>query len=81
MTRRVKAERTARLLQARLEALGHVDERAPLSAKTLAAELERTELATRRAVELHLLTAPQADEIWARSRARHPRLVPPYDAG
>jgi hypothetical protein len=77
MTRRVKAERTARLLQARLEALGHVNDRAPIPARTLAAELARTELATQRAVELHLLTAPQADEIWARSRLRHPGLMPP----
>ncbi|MDX6504443.1 MAG: hypothetical protein QOE29_1568 [Gaiellaceae bacterium] len=80
MTRRGNAERTARLLQARLEALGHVHERAPIPARTLAAELARTELATQRAVELHLLTAPQAEEIWARSRARHPLLIPPSQA-
>jgi DNA-binding winged helix-turn-helix (wHTH) protein len=77
MTRRVKAERTARLLQARLEALGHVAERSPLTDRALAAELARTEVVTQRAVELRLLTEPQAKEIWARSQARHPRLLPP----
>jgi len=64
-------------LQARLEALGHVAERAPVNERALEAELLRTEIVTQRAVELRLLTPPQAEEIWARSRARHPRLVPP----
>jgi hypothetical protein len=77
VTRRVRAERTARLLQARLEALGHVSEHAVVSDRALEAELLRTEIVTRRAVELHLLTEPQATEIWARSTGRHPRLAPP----
>lgn len=81
VTEEVRANRTARLLVARLDAVARV------AGQLRQAETERlvelATVATMRAVALELMRAEQADEIWRDAHVRHPqlpqpaRLVPP----
>ncbi|HSC73913.1 MAG TPA: hypothetical protein VLB89_07090 [Gaiellaceae bacterium] len=72
MTEDARADRTARLLMARLEAVARV------TGQLRHAEAERlvevASIATMRAVELELIRAEQADEIWREAHVRHPQL-------
>lgn len=65
-------DRTVRLLEARLEDLACVCERAPGGARRLDAQVASVAEATRRAVELELLSREEAGEIWATVAGRHP---------
>jgi hypothetical protein len=75
MERSAAGERFARILEARLEALAVVSER---SVGGRDAQLEvlvtRAAEATRRAVELDLLSEPEAEKIWVGIRRRHPAV-------
>ena len=72
MTEDARANRTARLLVARLEAVAHV------ATQLRHAEAERlvelASVATMRAVALELIRADRADEIWREAHRRHPEL-------
>ena len=75
VTEDVRANRTARLLVARLEAVAHV---AGQLRHTEAERLvELASVATMRAVALELICAEQADEIWREAHTRHPQLPQP----
>jgi hypothetical protein len=67
-----RAERTARLLVARLDALA----RAASTLQHTEAErlVELASVATMNAVALELLHAERAEAIWRDARARHPEL-------
>ncbi|HEY5659424.1 MAG TPA: hypothetical protein VIR59_01460 [Gaiellaceae bacterium] len=75
MTEDARADRTARLLVARLDAVARV------AGQLRHAEAERlvevASIATMRAVALELIRAEQADEIWRDARMRHPQLPQP----
>jgi hypothetical protein len=75
MTQDVRANRTARLLVARLDAVARV------AGQLRHAETERlvelASVATMRAVALELIRAEQADEIWRDAHVRHPQLPQP----
>lgn len=72
MTEADRAERTARLLAARLEDVARAA--AGLSHGEAERLVEVTSAATMRAVELDLLRAERADEIWHEAHVRHPEL-------
>ena len=75
VTENARADRTARLLVARLEAVARV---AGQLRHTEAERLvEVASVATMRAVELELIRAEQADEIWRDAHTRHPQLPHP----
>ena len=65
-------ERTVRLLEARLEALAVVSERAPNGRRPDDRRILGAVAATRHAVALDLLSAQEAGEIWAGVARRHP---------
>jgi len=67
-----RAERTARLLVARLEALA----RAATQLRQAEAErlVELASVATMRAIALEMIRAETADEIWRDAHVRHPQL-------
>jgi hypothetical protein len=68
----VRAERTERLLVARLDALAHV---ASALAQADAERLvELAAVATMRAVALEMIRAEQAEAIWRAAHHRHPAL-------
>jgi hypothetical protein len=75
MTEDFRANRTARLLVARLDAVARV------AGQLRHAETERlvelASVATIRAVALELIRAEQADEIWRDAHVRHPQLPQP----
>jgi hypothetical protein len=72
MTEADRAERTARLLAARLEDVARTASGLPhVEAERL---VELASLATLHAVELELLGAEKADEIWHEAHVRHPEL-------
>ena len=71
---RARHDRTVRLLQARLETLARVSERS-LGRASFEHDLLRVAAGTRHAVALELLSAQEADEIWAEVARRHPRLA------
>lgn len=75
MTEDARANRTARLLVARLEDV------ACLAGQLRHAEAERlveaASIATMRAVALELIRVEQADEIWRDAHLRHPGLPQP----
>ncbi len=75
MTDDARADRTARLLAGRLEAVARV------AGQLRHAEAERlvelASVATVRAVALELIHAEQADEIWRDAHMRHPELPHP----
>lgn len=64
-------DRTVRLLEARLEGLASVCERAP-GTHRFDAQVAALTGATRRAVELELLSAEEARAVWAAVAVRHP---------
>jgi hypothetical protein len=69
-----RSERTAKLLSARLECLALAAERPGVHAE-VATGVRLATAATRNAVELRLLSAKQAREIWAETTRRHPSLA------
>jgi hypothetical protein len=64
--------RTARLLEARLEALAVASERSYEGERPFNRQILGVEAATRHAVALELLSAEQAGAIWAGVARRHP---------
>ena len=72
MTEADRAERTARLLAARLEDVARAAAGLPHGESERLVEVASA--ATMRAVELDLLGAEQADEIWHEAHLRHPEL-------
>jgi hypothetical protein len=74
MATATRFERTAKLLSARLECLALAAER-PGPHPELASSLQLASAATRHAVELQLLSAKQAEDIWAETTRRHPTLA------
>lgn len=67
-----RVERTARLLAARLEDVARAAARLPHGEAQRLVEL--ASVATIHAVELDLLGAEEADEIWHEAHVRHPEL-------
>jgi hypothetical protein len=72
MTEGARAERTARLLIARLDVLAHAAGHIPQADTERLVEL--TSMVTMRAVALDLLEAKRAETIWHDARVRHPQL-------
>jgi hypothetical protein len=68
-----KHDRTMRLLEARLEALAVVSERAPAARRSCDRHILGVVAATRNAVALELLSPHEAGEIWAGVARRHPQ--------
>ena len=67
------SNRTIRLLEARLEELALVSERAPDCGHALDCRLLDAAAATRLAVRLELMSVEEADRLWAAVARRHPR--------
>ena len=65
-------DRTARLLEARLECLAGVAERSLAGARALDRRVLALEAATRNAIALGLLSPAEAAAIWATVARRHP---------
>jgi hypothetical protein len=65
-------DRTVRILEARLEALALVSERALTGPRRFDRQILGAAAATRHAVALRLLSAEEAGEIWAGVARRHP---------
>lgn len=65
-------ERTVRLLEARLEALAVVSERAPRGERPYDRHILGAAAATRNAIALQLLSPEEAGAIWAGVARRHP---------
>jgi hypothetical protein len=76
MTRVTRAQRTQRILIARLEELARVLERAGAPQEAVSRLLESASVATINAVALNLISADVADEIWREAEAKHPEIVP-----
>jgi hypothetical protein len=74
VTLAARSDRTAKLLSARLECLALAAER-PGPHPDVASGVKLASAATRNAVELHLLSVEQAEEIWADTKRRHPTLA------
>lgn len=72
MANHPRHDRTVRLLEARLEALAVVSERAPGGGRPYDRHILGAAAATRHAVELHLLSLEEAGAIWAGVARRHP---------
>ena len=68
-------DRTVRLLEARLEALARVSERALAGSESLEPSVLRAAAATRHAIELELLSLEEAGAIWAQVARRHPHAT------
>ena len=64
--------RTVRLLESRLEGLACVCERSPSSTTRLESQVVAVAAATRRAVDLELLSREEATAVWAAVALRHP---------
>ena len=64
--------RAVRLLEARLEALAVVSEHSLGGPRPFDPHVLRVTAATKHAVELELLSAEEAGEIWASVASRHP---------
>jgi hypothetical protein len=73
MANHPRHDRTVRLLEARLEALAVVSERAPGGGRPYDRHILGAAAATRHAVALHLLSREEAGAIWAGVARRHPR--------
>jgi hypothetical protein len=65
-------DRTVRLLEARLEAIAVVSERAPGGGRPFDRHILGAAAATRHAVALRLLSHEEAGAIWAGVARRHP---------
>ena len=74
MSNRDRAERTERILIARLEELARVLEHSGAPADAVSRLLESASVATMNAVALNLISADVADEIWRDAAERHPDL-------
>ena len=72
MDEHVRHDRTLRLLEARLEALASACERTPRGDHRFDTEIAAAAAATRHAVELGLISAPEANSVWAAVASRHP---------
>jgi hypothetical protein len=72
MANHPRHDRTVRLLEARLEALAVVSERAPGGGRPFDRHILGAAAATRHAVALHLLSLEEAGAIWASVARRHP---------
>ena len=64
--------RTIRLLESRLEGLACACERSPIGKRSYEAHVLAVAAATRQAVHLELISADEADAIWAAVARRHP---------
>ncbi len=67
-------DRTARLLESRLEVLADRTERSLSGPRSVARDVLAVEAATRHAVALELLSHEEAGEIWAKVAKRHPSV-------
>jgi len=76
MRKDARAERTARILSARIEELASALERSAAPAGSLSRLLESASMATTNAVALDLLSAEAAEAIWRDVEERHPRVAP-----
>jgi hypothetical protein len=65
-------ERTLHMLEARLEGLACVCERSPAATRRLEVQVTAVAAATRRAVELELVSEAEVTAIWAAVAGRHP---------
>jgi hypothetical protein len=72
MANHPRHDRTVRLLEARLEALAVVSERAPEGRRPFDRHILGVVAATRHAVALQLLSPQEAGAIWAGVARRHP---------
>ncbi len=72
MEPRDRHDRTARLLEVRLEALARASERSLAGSGSLEPDVLRAAVATRHAIELELLSLDEADSFWAEVARRHP---------
>ena len=72
MDERSRHDRTIRLLEARLEALAAVSERAPRGERRYEREIVAAVAATRHAVALALISTEEAGAVWASVARRHP---------
>jgi hypothetical protein len=72
MDERSRHDRTIRLLEARLEALAAVSERAPRGERRYDREIVGAVAATRHAVALALISTEEAGAVWASVARRHP---------
>jgi hypothetical protein len=72
MDERARHDRTLRLLEARLETLAEACERSPRGEVRFEPEIVAAAAATRRAVELGLISPREGDSIWAAVARRHP---------
>jgi len=72
MDERSRHDRTARLLEARLEALAIASARAPRGERDLDREIVAAVAATRHAVALEILSFEEAGAIWSAVSQRHP---------
>jgi hypothetical protein len=72
MDERSRHDRTARLLEARLEALAIASARAPRGERALDREIVAAVAATRHAVALEILSFEEAGAIWSAVSQRHP---------
>ena len=76
MTRQARAERTERILIARLEELARALEKSGAPNDAVARLLESASVATMNAVALNLISADLADEIWRDADEKHPTVAP-----
>jgi hypothetical protein len=74
MTPEMRSDRTERLLSGRLDELASTLERPGAPAQPAARLLELASVATRHAIELHLLSQERATAIWEAAARRHPVL-------
>ena len=75
MTRQARAERTERILIARLEELARVLERSGAPTDAISRLLESASVATINAVALNLISAELADDIWRDAETKHPDVA------
>jgi hypothetical protein len=71
MDERARHDRTLRLLEARLEALASACERSLRGNRRFETEIAAAAAATRHAVELGLISAREANSVWATVARRH----------
>jgi hypothetical protein len=76
MTDRGRAQRTERILVARLEELASVLERTGAPHEVISRMLESASVATMNAVALNLISADIATDIWRDAEAKHPEIAP-----
>jgi hypothetical protein len=72
MDEHLRHDRTVRLLAARLETLAVASLRSPGGERIVRHHVIAAVAATRHAVDLQLISAAEADSIWAEVAERHP---------